>query len=145
MAAVEPDRTIEAPGLSSGSVFCTVNTVPPTLRLNVSTRCSGVSSSSVAKTTPLAVPGHCLDLINLKIDRSRPVDHHVEFRHPIDECNAVGAPRKQVDCGRAKKLEIRGIHPVFQSHVLVVEDDDQVHLITVKLADRILKTDYFKK
>ena len=54
-AAVEPANTIEAPSLRRGSTSWTVNTVPPTLRFSVSSRCSGVSSARVANSPPPAL------------------------------------------------------------------------------------------
>jgi hypothetical protein len=45
--AVEPTRTIEAPSLSSGNAFCTVNSVPRTLTPKMWSKCSSVVCSNV--------------------------------------------------------------------------------------------------
>src|SRR6266700_1924413 len=48
MLAMEPLRKIEPLSLKSGSAFCTVKSVPRTLRSKVLSKCSSVTCSSVA-------------------------------------------------------------------------------------------------
>ncbi len=52
-AAVEPVRTTEAPALSSGSAFCTVNSMPQALTPKVWSKCSSVVCAKVAN-SPIA-------------------------------------------------------------------------------------------
>ena len=45
-AAFDPVMKIDAPSLSSGNAFCTVNSVPRTFRLKVASKCCSVISPS---------------------------------------------------------------------------------------------------
>ena len=87
----------------------------------------------------LAVTSDSLDLVDLEIDRPRSVDHDMELRDAIVQNDTVGTPGKEINNRRTGSLEIRSIHPVFQSHILFVENDNEVHIAAIESADCLVQ------
>jgi hypothetical protein len=69
--------------------------------------------------------GHLEDLV---VHRPRAIGNHVVFVLALAEVDAIRALGKEVDGGRAEKLELRWAHGLFQAGVLGIEDDDDFQI-----------------